>query len=126
MRRQPEHRVAEWPLLEPRFARRLEEVVAVLEEFYAPRALFLFGSVARGLQSVRSDLDILLIAETGDSGPRRAAVFRDYWMGRRPHVDVTFLTLQEVKDQRANPHSFLSSIAHSARLLSGDADVLAA
>ena len=112
------------PPLAPRFERRLEEVIAALTQFYSPDALFLFGSVARGLASGASDLDILLIAPTQARGADRAALFRDYWGGRRPHVDITVLTPQEVRDQRANPHSFLSSITTSARHLRGDPTAL--
>jgi|GEM_PF-5792968 len=103
--------------LTPLQARALERAVAVLREFYDPPAIFLFGSVAKGTSSGKSDIDLLVNMPSDCPRSRRAEAFYDVFRESYPRFDVSCFTDNEIAHQLANPNSFLSAVMKSARPL---------
>jgi predicted nucleotidyltransferase len=51
--------------LQERYQREIERVVSILQEHYVPDRIILFGSCGRGDFSEDSDIDLLIVKETG-------------------------------------------------------------
>ncbi len=97
----------------PALARVIERFVRA----FAPEAILLFGSYAKGTQRAGSDFDLLVIAELcGDVAfhLRRAhQLAADCF----PPVDVTFATPTEVAEAASAPSPFLESILGRGKLV---------
>jgi predicted nucleotidyltransferase len=52
-------------LLQERYQREIERVVSILQEHCAPDKVILFGSCGRGDFTEDSDIDLLIVKETG-------------------------------------------------------------
>lgn len=95
--------------------RALERFVASARKFPDVRAVYVFGSLARGDVGVRSDLDVLVVRETSSRGPMRAEDFVvDALLGIE--CDVLVLTPVEFA-ARGGGSSFWADVIGEARLI---------
>jgi predicted nucleotidyltransferase len=94
------------PDLPPALARVIERFVRA----FAPEAILLFGSYAKGTAQPASDVDLLIIAElSGDAAfhLRRAQQLATDCF---PPIDIVFATPAEVAEAATVPSPFLHSI----------------
>jgi predicted nucleotidyltransferase len=103
--------------LSPERAKVLRRAVDTLREFYAPPAIFLFGSTAKGIASDLSDIDLLVRMESKEPRMRRGSEFREVFSGSYPRVDLVVFTDAEIRHHRTNRFSFLSSVLAQAKPL---------
>jgi hypothetical protein len=76
-------------------------------------ALLLFGSRARGDAHERSDLDLLMVTDAGDT-----------WHSRRENLSVSCYSLEVLKKQAQNGSLFVCHIAFEAKPLFDPAGIL--
>ncbi len=104
--------------LSPIYSRRVRHAVSIIREFYDPKAIFLFGSVAKGLCTETSDIDLLArIPNASGRRTGRGQSFHSVMADGFPRVDLVIFNDAEVAHHLANPKSFLSSVMVSARAL---------
>lgn len=93
----------------------LERFVASARKFPDVRAVYVFGSLARGDVGVRSDLDVLVVRETVLRGPMRAEdLVVDALLGIE--CDVLVLTPVEFA-ARGGGSSFWAGVIGEAKLV---------
>ena len=81
-----------------------------------PERIILFGSYAYGNPAAESDVDILVIVEHGDSGPKKAAEILSRINPRIP-VDLVVRTEDEIKSRLQADDFFLAEIMNHGRVL---------
>ena len=81
-----------------------------------PERIILFGSYAYGNPETDSDVDILVIVEHGDSGPKRATEILSRINPRIP-VDLVVRTEDEIKSRLQADDFFLAEIMNRGRVL---------
>jgi predicted nucleotidyltransferase len=95
-------------------------LVRVIERFvraFAPEAILLFGSYAKGTQRLASDVDLLVIAELSGSAVFHLRRAHQLAADCFPPVDVVFATPAEVAEADSAPSPFLQSILGSGKLV---------
>jgi predicted nucleotidyltransferase len=97
----------------PALARVIERFVRA----FAPKAIVLFGSYAKGTQHSGSDVDLLVIAEFSGSSTFHLRRAHQLAMDCFPPVDVVFATPAEVADSADAPSPFLRSILERSQLV---------
>jgi len=95
----------------------LEEVVRRIRSVGAPRAVVLFGSRARGDARPDSDLDLLIVEESGLPRFKRSGRYRRALRGVFPAKDVVVWTSEEIAEWRDVPNAFITSILTEGRVL---------
>lgn len=103
--------------LSPVRAKALRRAVDTLREFYAPPAIFLFGSTAKGIAGELSDIDLLVRMESKEPRIKRGSEFKEVFSTSYPRVDLVVFTDAEIRHHRANRFSFLSSVLAQAKPL---------
>ena len=82
-----------------------------------PLRVILFGSYARGDAGPHSDVDLLVIQETGLPRPKRSvplySLLRDYPYSK----DILVYTPREVEDDAALPHAFVTTALREGMVL---------
>jgi len=96
---------------------RIQEVAVQLGNAAHATQVILFGSYARGEATDRSDVDLMVVAET-DFPPHKRAVplykhFRPYPFG----MDIVVYTPQEVEVEKKSIVSFVSSVLREGKTL---------
>jgi predicted nucleotidyltransferase len=81
-----------------------------------PERIILFGSYAYGTPGVDSDVDILVIVDHGESGPKKAAEILSRINPRIP-VDLVVRTGDEVKSRLQADDFFLAEIMNHGKVL---------
>ena len=81
-----------------------------------PERIILFGSYAYGTPGADSDVDILVIVDHGESGPKKAAEILSRINPRIP-VDLVVRTGDEVKSRLQADDFFLAEIMKHGRVL---------
>lgn len=87
-------------------------------------AVYLFGSLARGNYTPRSDADVLVVERT-PSAPRqmdRPPRYVDWFLGLAVPADVVVLTLDELAQLRAEGRLFAREAVDEGVLLAGSLD----
>lgn len=95
----------------------LAEVVRRIRSVGSPRSVVLFGSRARGDARPDSDLDLLIVEESGLPRFQRSARYRRALRGVFPAKDVVVWTPDEVDEWRNVPNAFITSILAEGRVL---------
>lgn len=81
------------------YGEKLQEVVkciAGIADDIGLQEIWLFGSVARGVYGIDSDLDIMLIVEGNTEVVRK--IVDDFDFGWNPEVDITVRTLHSLQN----------------------------
>jgi uncharacterized protein len=103
-----------------RFTDELEEVVRRLVEHYRPLRIILFGSHAWGQPEADSDVDLLLVKETGERFLDRLETASTllYETGRVPFpVDLLVYTPRELEERLRLGDPFIRRIVESGEVL---------
>src|SRR5205809_7547494 len=104
LQRRASRAVVNWGAGEPRrrdLSAELERITRALPDLAVKRAL-LFGSLARGEVRGQSDLDLILIVDTGESFVERCARFYAS-LEPRSGMDLLVYTPREVKTMKDRP-----------------------
>ncbi len=96
------------------FDAEIERLVHRVVAVYAPEAVYLFGSMAKGCAGPRSDVDLLLVKESSTPRYRRGRTVRGLLSSWDRHVDFLCYTPDELADEQRDPYSFVSAIMHTA------------
>ncbi|BFU89455.1 MAG: hypothetical protein NTAFB01_06420 [Nitrospira sp.] len=95
----------------------LVEMVRRILTIGSPIKIMLFGSHAKGIARLDSDLDLLIIEESDLSRYRRSGRYRRGLCGMFPAKDIVVWTPQEVEEWKAVPNAFISTVLTEGKLL---------
>lgn len=95
----------------------LGEVVRRIREAGDPLQIVLFGSHARGEARPGSDLDLLVIEDSGEPRRERTVAYRLALLGSFPSKDVLVRTPQEIEVRREVTGSFEQQAMEEGRIL---------
>ena len=95
----------------------LAEVVRRILAAGSPEKIILFGSRARGDERPESDLDILVIEESGEPRYRRASRCLRALAGLFPEKDVVVWTSDEIREWEQVPDAFVTTAIREGRVL---------
>ncbi len=93
----------------PVTAEMLEEVVRRILTVGSPLRIVLFGSRATGRARPSSDLDLLIVEESGLPRYKRAAKYLRALVGVFPAKDVVVWTPQEIEAWSRVPSAFITT-----------------
>jgi hypothetical protein len=82
-----------------------------------PEKIVLFGSYAKGMQNVDSDMDILVIGNFQGSRLLLGQELRQLLHGYPVRIDLHVATPRDVESESSKPFGFLSSILASGVVL---------
>jgi predicted nucleotidyltransferase len=99
--------------LPPALARVIERFVRA----FAPEAIVLFGSYAKGTQRPGSDVDLLVVAELLGSTEFHLRRAHQLAADCFPPIDVVFATPAEIAEAGSAPSPFLQSILGRGELV---------
>jgi uncharacterized protein len=91
----------------------IDNIVQRIVTLIQPQEVIIFGSYAKGLATIKSDLDILVIKETELPMANRANELAPILSHALIPVDVHIYTPEEVEEYSQEPFSFVSSILKS-------------
>jgi predicted nucleotidyltransferase len=95
--------------------RVLGRLTALIVRACDPERIVLFGSCAKGLQNVESDLDILVIGHFHGSPFLRGVELRQLLIGYPIRVDLHLVTPGEMDAEAGKPFGFLTSVLASGK-----------
>lgn len=94
------------------------EIVRRLREWFAPVAIYRFGSTADGAPTPDSDVDVLVVvAASNDDFFTRCAAAREALRGIGVPVDVQVYTRDEFESRAVLPVSFERTVKTKGRLV---------
>lgn len=93
----------------------IRSLVNKIATTYQPDKIMLFGSYATGQATEDSDVDLLIIKETGVPRHQRGREVRRFLYGLKIPMDIVVATPQELEQSRQEPHSFLATALDSAK-----------
>lgn len=105
--------------LQERYWHEIERVITILEETYDPDKIILFGSCSRGDFSEDSDIDLLIVKETGKRPLDRmrevyALVYSpDHYLALDPLV----YTAKELAERLESGDTFVQKIVREGKVL---------
>lgn len=82
---------------------------------YQPDKIMLFGSYATGQATDDSDVDLLIVKDTGVPRHKRGREVRRFLYGLKIPMDIIVATPQELEQSQLQPYSFLATALHSAK-----------
>ena len=86
--------------------------------------IILFGSVARGDFTGKSDVDVLIIYEKPDVRKRVERLCQEFLDRYDVEMSPTFLSVEEARERRARLDRFLVRVLDEGKVLYGDAEWL--
>lgn len=95
----------------------VQKVASLIVSACDPEKIVLFGSQAKGRQTVDSDLDILVIGSFNGSPFLVGHELRQLLHFCPMRIDLHVTTPQEVEAARANPFGFLGSVLSHGRVI---------
>ena len=95
----------------------LKQVVERILSAGDPLMIVLFGSRARGDSRPDSDLDLLVVEESGLPRHRRSPRYYHATRGLFPARDILVWTPEEIKAWEAVPNHFVTVALHEGRVL---------
>ncbi len=95
----------------------LEGIVKKIVTAFNPIKIVLFGSHATGTPKEDSDLDLLVIMESGEGPVKRAAAVSKLLRPREFPIDIVVRTPKEVKHQLEIGDYFFKGIMERGRIL---------
>ncbi len=101
-----------------------DEIKALVEEFlkrvvplYRPRKVILFGSYARGHAHSHSDVDLLVVMDSGVSSRRMANEMDLLMVDRTVAMDLIVLTSEQYERQRQFPGTVASEAEREGQVV---------
>lgn len=97
----------------------IQAVVHKIIENSNPTKIILFGSYAYGNPTENSDIDLLIIKNTGEPLNKRSHEIRRYLREIKMPMDILVYTEDEYKEQLCSKYSFISHLAEKGKVLYG-------
>ncbi|HEX9657635.1 MAG TPA: nucleotidyltransferase domain-containing protein [Bacteroidota bacterium] len=96
-----------------------DQIVQKLRAHYNPQKIILFGSYADGSAKQDSDLDLLIVKDTGERFLDRWSTVRRILSdpSRKIALETVVLTPKEVSERLARGDQFLSQVFQNGRVL---------
>jgi len=101
---------------------QIEEIAKRIASYHNPEKIILFGSYAYGIPTEDSDLDLLVVVESGEQ-PRykRAREIRKcLWGIAEVPKDIFVYTQEEIDEWKEVEEAFITSIVKRGRVLYED------
>lgn len=95
----------------------IDRVVRRVVTILRPTRVIMFGSYAKGSATIRSDLDLLVVADTTLPMTRRADDVQSVLARTLIPVDVHVYTPEEIEEYGAEPGSFIDSVLRTGKLV---------
>ena len=95
----------------------LREMTRRIREAGDPHQIILFGSHARQEAGPYSDLDLLVIEDSGRSRREASVAYRMALLGSYPSKDVVVRTPEEIEARRGRTGSFERQVMQEGRVL---------
>ncbi|HTV56789.1 MAG TPA: nucleotidyltransferase domain-containing protein [Terriglobia bacterium] len=95
----------------------LRDIVRRIVEAAQPEKIIVFGSRARGDARPDSDLDLLVIKESGEPGYLRDAALYRALAGLNAPVDVITYTPEEIRDWSTVPQAFITTAIREGKVV---------
>ena len=95
----------------------IDTITNRLIQRYDPDKIYLFGSYAKGVQTSKSDIDILVIRHSNLPKHLRGLDIQRTFYSSVTRVDCLFYTPEEVANELRTPHSFIAVILRSGKVL---------
>lgn len=99
------------------YDKEIEEIANYIISKYQPVDIYLFGSCARGAVSKYSDIDICIVADTGDK--RKMAMDIQLGINCDTDVDILVYTPEEWRKYKDDPAFLAYIIANKGESLVG-------
>ena len=98
-------------------AKLMDEIVRRIVEVIRPEKVILFGSRARGEAQPKSDIDLLVIAESTEPRYRRSAPLYGALSDILTPMDIVVYSPQEVKEWSEVRQAFVTTAIREGRVL---------
>lgn len=103
------------------FEDKINTIVERITSKYDPKAIIVFGSVAKGTSTEDSDLDIAVILESDLSEHERNVDVRVCIGPIGMAMDLMVFTPEEVESEKENKFSLISEILNTGEVVYGSA-----
>jgi predicted nucleotidyltransferase len=95
----------------------LEKIIGYSVNVTEPEEIILFGSMANGTANVYSDVDLLIITESGINKKEAGTKIRNYANQYSLKTDVLVYSPPDFEREVSIPNSFLSAIYKSGKIV---------
>lgn len=95
----------------------IREMADKIKDAVRPEKIILFGSYARKEQTDRSDVDLLVIADSSEPPPQRSVPIYRLLRHFLVPVDIMVRTPEEIKKYRNLPYSFIQTVLREGIVL---------
>ena len=102
------------------FENAVDALVENIVRDFDPKAIIIFGSVAKETATEDSDLDVAVIMETELSWAQRVVAIRRSLGRLGVPIDLLVFTPEEVEVESRNPCTIVSEILSTGRIVYGD------
>ena len=103
------------------FEDKVDAFVDKVSKDFDPKAIIIFGSVAKGTATEDSDLNVAVILDTDLSWTQRVITIRRSLGRFGVALDLLVFTPEEVEADRGNPCSIVSEILSTGKVVYGTA-----
>ena len=94
----------------------VDETIDLIVSRFHPERIIVFGSVARGSATDKSDLDILVVMDSDLKPTRRAREIYSATSDIDLPMDIIVLTPKEFMENKDDPYSFASEIVKTGAI----------
>jgi uncharacterized protein len=95
----------------------IESISRVIVREINPEKVILFGSHARGDQTIDSDIDLIIVNKTDLPKHKRSIEIRRLFFRKLIPMDIKVYTPEEFEKERINTFSFLNSALKESKVL---------
>ncbi len=95
----------------------IQKMADIIAERFRPEKIILFGSRARGEATPESDVDMLVIAETGVPRYKRAIPIYRLLGDFRTGIDILVYTPEEIKEWSSVPEALVTRAHREGEIL---------
>jgi len=95
----------------------VEEITHKIVRYYNPDKIIVFGSYAKGNNTQKSDIDILVLKDTDLPKYARGRELQHFFLDSIIPVDFHFYTKEEFDEERNIPYSFAFSIDQTGKII---------
>jgi len=103
------------------FEDKLNEFVERISHGLNPKAILVFGSVAKGTATEDSDLDLMIIMDTDMTYYERTLAVRKCIGITTIPIDILAFTPEEIEEGRTREGSIISEVLSTGRVIYGTA-----
>ena len=98
-------------------AKKIDDIVYRIANKFDPDKIILFGSYAAGNPTDDSDVDLLIIKDTGLPRHRRSFDIQKSLIGSMIPMDILVYTTKEFEQEKNEKNSFLYSAIRTSKVL---------